>query len=585
MKHHYINSMVRLGIRAAALALALVLATPCRAADAELEQFKSKIEMFVGRLGPSTNGMLKWAGSNPYEIRRDGNALVAIIANGQLAFGTAPAGRLTFDRIEIRQIEKKKEDRTLIDLALQLPTEVTLTGGDGAVAKISLKDGTATASIEGRSGRGRETVIRIAGARLDQLDTGAWATIGPLSMASKLTPEPNGGWSGPIELAVSDIEYFAPQVPLGGEMKRIAFTGRSAGPRLDALDQFRDAVEKLQADASRSPEARGAAFLAMLPSIPTPFDSMSGELAVDGFRVRSLTGEVLASLTSAAITTAITGLGGDAAAIRFTIRHEGLDVAPSILEEGKVPRRVVFDLGISDMSTQALGKLVRAASEIREENGAVESENQVRKQRALEQVLGAAAMLNPVLHIYDIAIDTKDVGLDLTGEVKGTPLAPKGYTAAGDAVLRGFDAIPKLGAWLPFAEYLPVLKEIGIGQAAPDGTPRVNFHWGSAPPKWITINGNDVAVWFDGAEPEPGRSRLLKPSDPAMQGDDVRSVQHALAKVGVSTEQDGVYSAATAAAIARFQKQNGLNVSGVVDRATRQRLGLAGDTTLQGGRN
>ena len=113
-------------------------------------------------------------------------------------------------------------------------------------------------------------------------------------------------------------------------------------------------------------------------------------------------------------------------------------------------------------------------------------------------------MLNPTFRIYDIAIDTEDVGIDLTAEAKGSPLAPKGYTAAGELAVRGFDAIPKLGAGIPFAEYLPVLREIGIEGTAPDGTPRLQFRLTSAPPKWITINGNDVSAWFDRTGGEGG---------------------------------------------------------------------------------
>ena len=61
-----------------------------------------------------------------------------------------------------------------------------------------------------------------------------------------------------------------------------------------------------------------------------------------------------------------------------------------------------------------------------------------------------------------------------------------------------------------------------------------------------------------------------------MQGNDVKSVQRALAGAKISVEQDGDYNSATAGAVARFQKQNGLNVSGVVDAATRRRLGVVG---------
>jgi hypothetical protein len=145
--------------------------------------------------------------------------------------------------------------------------------------------------------------------------------------------------------------------------------------------------------------------------------------------------------------------------------------------------------------------------------------------------------------------------------------------------------MPKLSAGLPFTEYLPVLKELGIEERAPDGTPRIDFRLASDPPKWITVNGNDVGKWFVETEPKPGGQRLLKPSDPPMQGNDVKSVQRALAAAGIAVEPDGLYSSATATAIARFQKQNGINVSGVVDAATRRRLHMPTDPARQGGRN
>ena len=56
-------------------------------------------------------------------------------------------------------------------------------------------------------------------------------------------------------------------------------------------------------------------------------------------------------------------------------------------------------------------------------------------------------------------------------------------------------------------------------------------------------------------------------------------MQRALAAAKIAVDQDGIYDAATAAAVARFQKQNGINVSGVVDTATRQQLGVAGHGT------
>jgi peptidoglycan hydrolase-like protein with peptidoglycan-binding domain len=70
-----------------------------------------------------------------------------------------------------------------------------------------------------------------------------------------------------------------------------------------------------------------------------------------------------------------------------------------------------------------------------------------------------------------------------------------------------------------------------------------------------------------------------------MRGADVKDVQRALAAAKVTVEQDGVYRVSTATAVARFQKQKGMNVSGVVDPATRQALGLRAPAPRPGGRN
>jgi len=91
------------------------------------------------------------------------------------------------------------------------------------------------------------------------------------------------------------------------------------------------------------------------------------------------------------------------------------------------------------------------------------------------------------------------------------------------------------------------------------------------------VNGNDVNAWLEGAEPERGQPCRLRPSDPPMEGADVKSVQRALAGAPIPVEQDGIYTPATAAAIAGFQKQMGLNANGVVDAVTRQSLGIASE--------
>lgn len=567
----------------AAIMLAFALPAPAGASEPDLEGFRSEIDAFINRLGPSSNGLLKWAGSDPYEIRRDGDTLVAIIDNARLSLETEHPGQITLDRFEIRQIGHREEGR-LTELALLLPEAMTLIEGDGTQTKITLKDASANAVVEAETGRGRDTTIEISSAQIDQPSSGAWVKVGPLSMASKLVVSPNGGWTGPVEFAAKKIEYFLPYGPVGGAIERIAFSGISAGPRLADLENLRQAIDKFQIDDSGSAQARQGAFLATLSTIGAPFSMIRGELTLDGLAIRDVTGEALVAVAKAGAEAEVTGLDDKSASVRFNIHHEGLELAPSVLDQSKVPHRVVVDLGFGDLSTRALSEVLRALGAMAAEYGTNEDHDQL-KRRALEQILGAAAMLNPTFHVYDAAVDTEDFGVDLTAEAKGSPLAPKGYVAAGDLLVRGFDAIAKSSTGTPLGEYLPVLTEIGVEEKGPDGTPRIGFHLASAPPKWITINGNDVGAWFDRAEPEAGKPRLLNLSDPPIKGSDVRSVQRALAAAKIPIEPDGIYNSSTAAAVAHFQKLRGLNVSGVVDAETRQRLGVLPEAPRGDGRN
>jgi Putative peptidoglycan binding domain len=278
------------------------------------------------------------------------------------------------------------------------------------------------------------------------------------------------------------------------------------------------------------------------------------------------------------LATQISGLDRDMAALRFTIREDGLKLAPSIVEPIFVPHRVVIDFGVENLATAALNTMLRAAS-------LTGSASEAEQQQANQQIIGSMATLNPVGKIYEIAIETQNVGAALTAEAKGTPLSPTGYAAEGDLVVRGWDALAELAAGTPFLEYLPFLKEFTETVEAPDGSPRVKFHLASTPQKWAVVNGNDVSLWFDESEPSPNQPRLLKPAEPPMQGADVQDVQRALAAAKLTVEQDGLYRISTAIAVARFQRQKAMNISGVVDMPTRRALGLRLPGARPAGRN
>jgi chitosanase len=66
--------------------------------------------------------------------------------------------------------------------------------------------------------------------------------------------------------------------------------------------------------------------------------------------------------------------------------------------------------------------------------------------------------------------------------------------------------------------------------------------------------------------------RLLRLRRPFLQGDDVRALQQAVVRAGISTSVDGVFGPGTEQAVKQFQEQHDLTVDGIVGPATRAAL-------------
>ncbi|HZT89035.1 MAG TPA: peptidoglycan-binding domain-containing protein [Stellaceae bacterium] len=543
-------------------AAAACLAAPAYAWEADADPLKAEIDAFVSGLQANTNGLVTWDGSDPYEIKQDGDAAVATITHIRLSVHGKDLAQIALDRIEIRR-SPDPSDSKLVKFSFVLPSEGTITSADGDQVAVTLKDGKADAVLEAVSEQAREVNLSLASLRIAEARSNSWINFGPLTGSSKVVPDDKGGFAGPTQVEWQKIEYSFPDHVTGG-IDRIAYTGNVAGPNLTSLNTLRAQLQEMRKTIT-SPEARMKAMLDILPALATAYSQIKGEFAVQNITARTADGPVFA-LANASFSSDLSGLDGESAAFRVTLKHDGLDLAPSVLPPDKVPHRVVVDIGLDKVSTAALRAIFNIAMKM---NTGTPAE----KQAATPQLMGALAMLTPTFHIYDIAADLRDVGVDVTGVASGSPMSPQGYKADADVLVRGFAAIPSLaGAGAPLVQYLPLLQELATTTS--DTPPRTKFHVGSAPPKWLTINGNDVSAWVIDTGTAPGQARLLKPAEPPMRGADVTAVQHALAAANVAVQASGVYDGPTAVAVARYQKQNGLNVSGAVDAATWQKLGV-----------
>ena len=559
-------------------AFCLALANPVLAADAAAsagpeQHTKGQIEDFLGHLEAETHGALKWEGADRLDVEQQGDNASIIIENARFSLhlpdsdASQPPPRLAFDHVEIRRTPQSDSSA---EYTVTFPHVSTLTAPDGEVVKLTLNDAMAKAVVEAQTNRARETRLGFSGARIDAGSTGDWVSFGPLTLGSKVVGAGDGSWRTPVDFELKQIEFFISEGPVTGAVDRIGYIAHSAGPDLAAVNKMRDQFDALRAQNDVSPDARLDSLLKLLPDLPGLFSEVKGELSIENTAVRAVNGAPLFALAKASFNGSISGLSGDMAAFRTAWSADGLTLDPSILDPNKVPKRAVFDTGVENVSTAALHNLLELASKMR---GASEAD----QQRLTQQMLGAAAMLNPSFRIYDIAVETPEIALDATGETKGSPLSPKGYSADADIAVRGIDQVPTLFGPTPLDAYLPVLKVIGTpsGGAAPGAPQQLKFHLASAPGKWITLNGNDISDWLAGDKTEAGQPRLLHPDMPPISGEDVRAVQRALATAKLSVPQNGSYDGPTAGAVAQYQKQNGLNVDGVVDAATRQKLGVA----------
>lgn len=553
---------------ATALALCLALAAPAAAADPAAD-LRGDIDAFIHQIETGTRGFAKWQGADRIDVRQDGEATIADIAGARIAIRDpdakppARSAQITLDHVAVRREPAPDGVR----LSIVFPAKAVLSAGGDEVT-LTLDKATAEALLDAKSSRARETTVAVAGARLADKKTGDWVSFGPLSFASKLVAAADGGWTAPVDFELKKIEFFVAEVPVGGTIDRIGYAARSGGPDLAALNRLRDRLDALREKNDAPPKERLDALLALLPTLPSLFSQAKGELTVEGVTARAATGEPLVSLAKASTSGALTGMSGDAAALRLNFQYDGLTLAPAILAANKVPHRAVLDIGLENVATASLRSIIEAAGKM----GADASEAD--KQHAEQQMIGAAAMLNPEFRIYDLAVDTPQLGVDATAEANGSPLSPKGYAAHGDIAVRGFDALPGVLGATPLTPYLPLLAEVGESDGAPSDAKRLKFHLASAPQKWLTLNGGDITAWFTGNAAKAAGPRILRPAEPALSGDDVAAVQRALQAAKIATPQSGAYDGATAAAVARFQKQNGLNVDGLVDRETRQKLGI-----------
>jgi len=563
--------MMSTALRAAVVAGLLACSSAARADDAK--PLKTEIESYIHRIEASAGGQLHWDGADTFEVKQSGDIAIAAIANAHLSFrkhpgDQTPAFSVNLDRIEVRRAPAAS-GANLAEYTILLPALSTIAGAAGGDITVSLKDGRMSFALEAPGNHQRSATLTLSGARIEQKDHKDYLAFGALTSSWKITPGDGGGWHAPLDFELKGLEFLIADAPLAGTVDRVSYTGEAAGASLAELDAFRDKLEEIR--EQDNPDQKVAGWLGLLPKLVTVFSSSKGDFVVENVNTKKPDSESQVTLAKAMFSGGLSGLDGEKAALFITISYDGLTIASSLLPEAQVPQRGIIDFVLEDVATSALRMLAEAGSEA--QPGASDEV----KQKATQQLMIAAMSLNPVFRLREAAVDFKNVKVSTTGEAKRAPPMPIGYSATADIAVRGFDALADIVTSNLGRAYLPLLKFIGTAEPAADGTPAVKFHLTSVLGRAVSINGSNLSAWLGpslSAGAGPTQLRALLVTDPPLTGDDVRAVQQALPAEKQATLTAGSYDTATALAVAQFQKDSGLNVDGVVDAKTREKLGI-----------
>src|SRR6266851_1797936 len=131
---------VKLGSTAAAVMLCLAFASPAGAAS-HAEELKSRTDELLGKLELFSHGLLKWEGADRLDIREEGDAAIADIANARISIGSPEAKpgetrvRVEFDHIEVRHAPAPEG---AVALSVALPPQSVLHTADGNEITLTL---------------------------------------------------------------------------------------------------------------------------------------------------------------------------------------------------------------------------------------------------------------------------------------------------------------------------------------------------------------------------------------------------------------------------------------------------------------
>ncbi|MBV9552583.1 MAG: hypothetical protein JO032_07320, partial [Alphaproteobacteria bacterium] len=534
----------RLRTIAVAGALLTATATIDAAVAAGADQLKSDIDSFLRRLQLVAPGRLHWDGAESIDVGDSGGGATAKLANARFSIRKDPGdaaavATITLDRIEIRERPAPAGD-DITEVTVTLPN-ATVTTPTGEEVHLTVDGGKATVTLQGDAERQRDVGFEVAAARIAAKDHPGSVSLGPVSGSWKTVRNGDGSWRGPLALDLNRIAFALPDAQIEGSVGRIAYSGETGGPSLAELDAFRDRATEIRDNFQHDPEKRTQEMLALLPKVFSVFSYSNGNASVERVVAKRPGGETLVALDKAWIGGGIEGFDRDKASFRLTLGHAGLSLAPSVLDENRVPRSVDLDFGVEDIAVAVLRSIAEAAAQ-----GGPEADQEDR-QKAFRQMLGASMALQPVLRVYDAMVTFKSAAIAASGEARRAPPPPLGYEASGDITVRGFDALGDIDTAQFDRTFLPLIKFLGSPATAADGAAVLTYHLSGALGQPLKLNGSDIGGWFGGTATHPPAplARALRLEQPPLTGDDVRAVQQALKPRPGPQFADGVYDSAT----------------------------------------
>jgi len=485
-----------------AAGLALTAAWPVAPARAQTaDEFRRQVDSYLDRMRTRLGAEAKIRQREATTVAPDGNGLKATLSG--VGIDLKDGGGLDLGTVEVTR--RPATDRTHA-IEVGIPPRITLQDDTGKPA------GTLTTAktqmrivVETADQRLREAELTADGLQIVVPAAEVDVKVASVNGSSRLVDGPDQRASAPAGIELKGMEIRNTANKAAAKVGQLSAKYMLEGLRLADLDAFEaliDELFKLAEVASGGVDITKEA-VGLLNKLSMPLTNLSYTIEASDLDIADDAGQPAVALPKLSTGLGLSGLDGDAAALRIGYVHEGLKIAGLGIDADYVPNAVTIDLGLEKLPLATLLTLGRGELE----KIAVDPDAYDPDPMVINEAAGALFGAESALRIHGLKVDSPKLGGTLNGLFTLDASGPFMVSGAGELLLVGLEALMQersRGTQSPedaqINAYLALV--MGFGKREQSGTGPVAHRYAIEVKAAgeLLINGNDMTPLIMGLQ-------------------------------------------------------------------------------------